>query len=84
MLADLRDGTLAKHTLAAKAKLFEGGLNALLPLLTVCNERHLTRLSWMVTRLLLNQTVYFSHWQHRCKLWLAKERIDAEAPTGRW
>jgi hypothetical protein len=58
----------------------------------VCDERHLVLLGWMVTGLLLSQTVCFDQWkrsislnrclpaswQRRCRRWLANSRIDAE------
>ena len=59
----------------------------------VCDERHLVLLGWMVTGLLLSQTVCFDQWkrsiplnrclpaswQRRCRRWLSNRRIDAEA-----
>ena len=59
----------------------------------VCDERHLVLLSWMVSGLLLSQTVCFdqwkrsvplnrclpSSWQRRCRRWLGNGRIDPEA-----
>lgn len=58
----------------------------------LCDERHLVLLGWMVTGLLLSQTVCFDQWkrsiplnrclpaswQRRCRRWLANSRIDAE------
>ena len=62
----------------------------------VCDERHLVLLGWMVTGLLLSQTVCFdqwkrsisltrclpSSWQRRCRRWLGNGRIDPEALHG--
>ena len=60
------------------------------------DQRHLVLLGWMVTGLLLSQTVCFDHWktrlplgrclaaswQRRCQRWLANSRIDAESLYG--
>ena len=60
---------------------------------SVCEQRHLVLLGWMVTGLLLSQTVCFDQWkrsiplnrclpaswQRRCRRWLSNSRIDAEA-----
>jgi hypothetical protein len=62
----------------------------------VRDQRHLVLLGWMVTGLLLSQTVCFDHWktrlplgrclaaswQRRCQRWLANSRIDAESLYG--
>ena len=59
----------------------------------VCDERHLVLLVWMVTGLLLSQTVCFDQWkrsiplnrclpaswQRRCRRWLSNGRIDPES-----
>ena len=59
---------------------------------SVCEQRHLVLLGWMVTGLLLSQTVCFDQWkrsiplnrclpaswQRRCRRWFANRRIDAE------
>ena len=59
----------------------------------VCDQRHLVLLSWMVTGLLLSQTVCFDQWkcsiplnrclpvswQRRCRRWFANSGIDAES-----
>jgi len=62
----------------------------------VCDERHLALLGWMITGLLLSQTVCFDHWkaklpmvhclaaswQRRCRRWLGNGRIDSESLYG--
>lgn len=59
---------------------------------SVCDERHLVLLAWMVTGLLLSQTVCFGHWQRalplhhclaaswqrRCRRWLSNGRIEPQ------
>ena len=60
------------------------------------DQRRLVLLGWMVTGLLLSETVCFDHWktrlplahclaaswQRRCQRWLANSRIDVEALYG--
>jgi hypothetical protein len=62
----------------------------------VRDQRHLVLLGWMVSGLLLSETVCFdrwktrlplchclaSSWQRRCQRWLANSRIDGEALYG--
>ena len=62
----------------------------------VCDERHLVLLGWMVTGLLLSQTVCFDQWkrsvplnrslpaswQRRCRRWLGNGRIEPEGFYG--
>jgi hypothetical protein len=60
------------------------------------DQRHLVLLAWMVSGLLLSQTVCFDHWkprlplghclatswQRRCQRWLCNARIDVESLYG--
>jgi hypothetical protein len=62
----------------------------------VCDERHLVLLGWMVTGLLLSQTVCFDQWKRsvplnrslpaswlrRCRRWLGNGRINPESLYG--
>ena len=62
----------------------------------VSDERHLVLLGWMVTGLLLSQTVCFDQWkrfiplncclpaswQRRCRRWFSNGRIDPESLYG--
>ena len=78
------------------ARLHGGLIDFLRQHCPVCDERHLALLGWMVSGLLLSQTVCFGHWQRalplqhclaaswqrRCQRWLANSRIDVEALYG--
>ena len=62
----------------------------------VSDERHLVLLGWMVTGLVLSQTVCFDQWNHsiplkrclaaswqrRCRRWLSNGRINVDAVYG--
>jgi len=78
------------------ARLHGGLIDFLRQHCPVCDERHLALLGWMVSGLLLSQTVCFGHWQRalplqhclaaswqrRCRRWLGNERVEVEALYG--
>jgi len=85
-----------QHSTVSRTRLQSELLGFLRQHCSVADLRHLALLAWMVTGLLLSQTVCFDRWktvlpmgyclaaswQRRCQRWLSNARIDVETLYG--